>query len=96
MSYCAGCHKTASITHCLLYYKSYMVLSVKDRADLVRSSKTCAICLHSSHTADKCFNKDKDNYVCGVGGCQSHHHPSLHGSKDIYVTGVNVLLRQRT
>ena len=96
LSYCAGCHKTASITHCLLHCESYMILSVKDRADLVRSSKTCAICLHSSHTADKCFNKDKDNYVCGVGGCQSHHHPSLHGSKDIYVTGVNVLLRQRT
>ena len=93
MSYCAGCHKTSSITHCLLHCESYMVLFVKDRADLVRSSKTCAICLHSSHTADKCFNKDNDNYVCGVGGCQSHHHPSLHGSKDIYVTGVNVLLR---
>ena len=28
-------------------------------------------------------------------GCRSHHHPSLHGSQDIYVTGVNVLLLQQ-
>ena len=48
-----------------------------------------------SHTTDKCFNKDKDNHVCGVAGCTSHHHPVLHGSKDIYVTGVNTLLAQR-
>ena len=72
-----------------------MVLSVKDRVDIVKSAKHCAICLHPSHTTDKCFNKDKDNHICGVAGCTSHHHPVLHGSKDIYVTGVNTLLAQR-
>jgi hypothetical protein len=95
-TYCAGCKKTANVTHCLLHCESFMVLSVKERADVVKTSKSCPICLHSSHTADRCYNKDKDNYICGVNGCQSHHHPCLHGSKDIYVTGVNVLLRQQT
>ena len=32
---------------------------------------------------------------CGIEGCPSHHHPCLHGSKDTYVTGVNVLLMQQ-
>ena len=73
-----------------------MVLSVKDRADFVKTAKACAICLHPSHTADRCYNKDKDNYICGVNACQSHHHPFLHGSRDTYVTAVNVLLRQQT
>ena len=72
-----------------------MVLSVKDRGDIVKAAKACAICLHSSHTADRCYNKDKDIYICGVNGCQSNHHPCLHGSKDSYVTGVNVLVRQQ-
>ena len=72
-----------------------MVLSVKDRVDIVKSAKHCAICLHPSHTTDRCYNKDKDNHICGVNGCPSHHHPSLHGSRDVYVTGVNALLAQR-
>ena len=72
-----------------------MVLSVKDRVDMVKAAKHCAVCLHPNHTTDKCFSKDKDSHVCGVNGCGSHHHPSLHGSKDVYVTGVNALLRQR-
>ena len=59
-----------------------MVLSFKDRSDIVKTAKACAICLHPSHTADRCYNKDKDKYICGVNGCQSHHHPCLHGSRD--------------
>ena len=91
---CPGCKQTSSISHCLLHCEGYMVLSVKDRVDMVKSAKFCAICLHPSHTTEKCFNKDKDSHICGVNGCSSHHHPSLHGSKDIYVTGVNALLSQ--
>ena len=73
-----------------------MVLSFKDRSDIVKTAKACAICLHPSHTADRCYNKDKDNYICGANGCQSHHHPCLHGSRDTCVTAVNVLLRQQS
>lgn len=73
-----------------------MVLSFKDRSDIVKTAKACAICLHPSHTADRCYNKDKDKYIFGVNGCQSHHHPCLHGSRDTCVTAVNVLLRQQS
>ena len=95
LTFCPGCRRSTGINHCLLHCEGFMVLSVKDRVDIVKSAKHCAICLHPSHTTDKCFNKDKDNHVCGVAGCTSHHHPVLHGSKDIYVTGVNTLLAQR-
>ena len=95
LSNCPGCNKSSNITHCLLHCESFMVLSVKDRTAIVKNAQVCAVCLHSSHTADRCYNRDKDGYICGVNGCQSHHHPCLHGSKDLYVTGVNVLLRQQ-
>ena len=96
LTHCPGCKQTSNITHCLLHCESFMVLSVKDRAEVVKGAQACAICLHLSHTADKCYNRNKDSYICGVNGCQSHHHPCLHGSRDTYVTGVNVLLRQQT
>ena len=66
---CPGCKKTSGINHCLLHCEGFMVLSVKDRVDIVKSSRSCAICLHSFHTTDKCFSKDKDNHICGVNGC---------------------------
>ena len=95
LSFCAGCKKTSGISHCLLHCEGYMILSVKERVDMVKTAKHCAICLHPNHTADSCYNKEKDTYICGVNGCTSHHHPSLHGSRDVYVTGVNALLMQR-
>ena len=95
LNHCPGCKKSSHITHCLLHCEGFMVLSVKDRVDIVKSAKHCAVCLHPSHTTDKCYNKEKDTHLCGVNGCASHHHPSLHGSNDLFVTGVNALLRQR-
>ena len=92
---CAGCKKTSNINHCLAHCSSFMVLGVNDRVNIVKSSKSCAVCLHPSHTSDKCLNKSKDNYICGIDNCQSHHHPCLHGSTDTFVTAVNVLLRQQ-
>ena len=92
---CAGCKKTSNINHCLLHCPEFNLLSVVDKTNVVKSSKSCAICLHPSHTSDKCDFKDKDKNICGMDGCQSHHHPCLHGSKDAYVTGVNVLLMQQ-
>ena len=95
ITYCAGCKKTSNINHCLLHCSSFNLLSVADKVNVVKSSKSCAVCLHPSHTTDKCDFKDKDKNICGMDGCLSHHHPCLHGSKDIFVTGVNVLLLQR-
>ena len=81
LSSCAGCKKTSNISHCLAHCSSFMVLSVEDRVKVVKTSRSCAVCLHPSHTSDKCLSKNKDNYVCGIDNCQSHHHPVLHGSK---------------
>ena len=72
-----------------------MVLGVNDRVNIIKTSRSCAVCLHPSHTSDKCLSKSKDNYICGIDNCQSHHHPCLHGSTDTFVTAVNVLLRQQ-
>ena len=96
LSVCAGCKKTSSINHCLAHCSKFMVLSVEDRVKVVKTSKSCAVCLHPSHTSDKCLSKNKDNYICGIDNCQSHHHPVLHGSSDVFVTSVNVLLRQQS
>ena len=92
---CAGCQKTANINHCLLHCPSFNLLSVVDKVNVVKTSRSCAVCLHPSHTSDKCDFKDKEKNICGMDGCVSHHHPCLHGSKDVYVTGVNVLLLQQ-
>ena len=93
---CAGCKNTTNLNHCLAHCSSFMMLGVHDRVNIVKTSKSCAICLHPSHTSDRCLNKSKDNYICGIDNCQSHHHPCLHGSTDTFVTSVNVLLRQQS
>ena len=48
---CAGCKKTSNINHCLAHCSSFMVLGVDDRVSIVKTSKSCAICLHPSHTS---------------------------------------------
>ena len=95
LSHCPGCKRSSGINHCLLHCEGFTVLSVKDRVEVIKLAKHCAVCLYSSLTEDKCFLKDKDSHICGINGCSSHHHPSLHGSRDIYVTGVNTLLLQQ-
>ena len=92
---CAGCKKTANINHCLLHCPVFNALSVNDKVTTVKGSKSCAVCLHPSHTSDRCDFKNQEKNICGIDGCPSHHHPCLHGSKDVYVTGVNVLLLQQ-
>ena len=68
---------------------------MNDKVGIVKTSKSCATCLHPYHTSDICDYRDKDKNICGFDGCKSHHHPCLHGSKDSYVTGVNVLMMQQ-
>ena len=84
-SSCIGCGKSANLDHCLLHCSSYSCLGVEDRVKLVKSSNGCAVCLSASHVAASCNYRDKANWVCGLDGCSSHHHPTLHGSKDTYI-----------
>ena len=95
LSSCAGCKKSSNINHCLLHCPTYNSMSLTDKVTVVKNSMSCAVCLHPSHTSDRCDFKDKDQNICGMDGCKSHHHPSLHGSQDIYVAGVNVLWLQQ-
>ena len=85
LSSCVGCKKTNNIDHCLLHCVQYSALGVEDRVRLVKNANGCAVCLNTSHLADSCNYKEKNNWVCGLEGCRSHHHPTLHGSKDIFV-----------
>ena len=87
---CLGCKKSSNIDHCLLHCGEFMYLGVEDRVNMVKGGQACAVCLSGGHQAGSCNYKDKNNWVCGIDGCTSHHHPTLHGSKDVYVK-VNTL-----
>ena len=60
-------------------------MGVEDRVKLVKAANGCVVCLHPGHQAASCNYKDKSNWVCGISGCRSHHHPTLHGSTDVFV-----------
>ena len=91
-SSCIGCKKNGSIDHCLLHCSQYLCLGVEDRVKLVKTSSACAVCLSSSHLAANCKYKDGTGWVCGMDGCSSHHHPTLHGSRDAYVKISTIVL----
>lgn len=87
---CPGCTKVGKdLNHCLGHCPKYSMESVTGKTDMVKRSGACVVCLGVGHGADDCNFKDKDNSVCGLDGCTSHHHPSLHGSKDKFVTSVS-------
>ena len=76
--------------HCLAHCTSYMEENVAGKAKMVVKGNNCVICLHPNHTADKCFDKDNSKRVCGIDDCKSHHHPTLHGSKEPQIASCNV------
>ena len=86
---CPGCMKTGTdLTHCLGHCSKYTMESVNGKSDMVKKAGACVICLGVNHMADTCNFRDKDASICGLDDCKSHHHPSLHGSRDNYVTSV--------
>ena len=91
ISSCIGCKKSNNIDHCLLHCGQYICLGVEDRVKLVRGANGCAVCLNAGHQAASCNYKDKNNWICGIDGCNSHHHPTLHGSRDMFVK-INTLV----
>ena len=85
ISTCIGCKMNGNVDHCLLHCGQYLCLGVEERVKLVRTANACAVCLHSSHQASTCRYKDTASWICGINSCKSHHHPTLHGSKDAYM-----------
>ena len=79
---CAGCSKSGpGLKHCLAHCSSFVAENVTGKTSIVKKAGNCVICLHPNHSADPCYNKDNDKRVCGLDGCKSHHHPTLHGAK---------------
>ena len=78
---CGGCGKKTT-AHCLAHCPTYMEGGVAEKTSIVKKIKACAVCLFPGHETAKCRNQDNPDYVCGIGGCKSHHPPTLHGSKD--------------
>ena len=91
---CAGCDEKANLDHCLAHCEAWMTGSVVDQTNLLKKAGACPICLFPGHRADVCKQKDNPKYVCGVKGCSSHHHVSLHGSKDPIVVSVRAVFGQ--
>ena len=58
----------------------------------MRRTNACPICLYPGQGADACKNKENPDYVCGIQGCKSYHHPSLHGGKDPAMVKVSAVL----
>ena len=88
---CAGYGKIGQgMKHCLAHCASYMEKDVAGKAKMVTNGGNCVICLHPNHAADRCYDKDKPNRVCGIDDCKSHHHPTLHGSKVPQIATCNV------
>ena len=88
---CAGCGKSGQgLGHCLAHCSKYIAENVAGKASMILKGKGCVICLHPKHEADSCFSKDKANSVCGIDGCKSHHHPTLHGAKDAQIASCNM------
>ena len=68
------------------------MVDMAGKTELVKKASTCVVCLAVGHAAEDCNWKDKDNSVCGLERCTLHHHPSLHGSKDKFMTSVSSLV----
>ena len=92
---CNSCQKT-NPNHCIAHCEKYITLAVDDRVNIIKTSQSCAVCLHPSHKTDACKLKDSPNYICGMNQCTSHHHPTLHGSKDPFTAKMNVLIAQQS
>ena len=87
---CPGCKKSGSkLTHCLAHCSSYNMLNVDGKVDILKQAQGCGICIAYNHQSDQCRYKDSSKSICGFDDCKSHHHPSLHGSKDKFVTAIN-------
>ena len=90
---CPGCGrgtpKDQNISHCLEHCGVYMNMSPDDRSTCVERYKFCPVHLIVGHQLADCNKKNDPSFVCGIDGCQKHHHKSLHHSNTPFVQQVN-------
>lgn len=58
-------------------------MTIAERAEAVRQTKLCYICLKRNHIAANC----EANLTCGINGCQGRHSRWLHRPGDIITGG---------
>ena len=90
---CPGCGHTANegepIGHCLEHCSKYSAMTVSQRSICLQNAQWCPVHLSSTHDLNSCTLKMDPKLICGVGGCQKHHHRSLHGCTDPFVASIN-------
>ena len=89
---CPSCKKQGNaVKHCIMHCEQYIMANVTQRAEWIKQAGYCVVCLHHGHKADTCAFRDRPASKCGFNNCSKHHHPTLHGAKDPYVTSVNIV-----
>jgi len=71
---CRGKHK---VENCV----RFKGLNPRKRHAAVKQFKLCWHCLSGNHAIKDCL--DKDDKLCGVGGCVRFHHPLLHPEESV-------------
>ena len=66
-----------------------MKMTPNERSACVESAKWCPIHLLGTHALADCSNTNKSRLICGIDGCQKHHHKSLHQSTTPFVVKIN-------
>ena len=89
---CPGCGRGTAvgerILHCLEHCGAYMKMSVNDRSSCVETAGWCPVHLLDTHNITQCKNLNDPNSICGIDGCQKHHHKSLHGATSAFIANV--------
>ena len=90
---CPGCGRGTAVgeklNHCLEHCGAYMKMNPNERSSCVESAKFCPIHLLGSHTMADCNMQNDPKFICGINGCQKHHHKSLHQSTTPFVASIN-------
>ena len=90
---CPGCGRGTAvgerILHCLEHCGAYMNMSVNDRSSCVEAAGWCPVHLLDTHNISQCKNLNDPNSICGIDGCQKHHHKSLHGATSAFIANVH-------
>lgn len=69
-----GCWYHSTNSHTIHECTVYANASVNERWDMVRDQRVCWLCLKRGHRQADCYS----NKECGVDGCKSKHHKTLH------------------
>ena len=81
---CPGCNIVTpegnQLGHCLEHCTQYQAMSPNQRSGCVQAANWCPVHLSYSHDLSSCTQRTYSKVLCGVSGCDKHHHRSLHGS----------------